>query len=708
MAFFMFLVFASVFFTSEAQQKQSSISRGTSLKASSNSSWLSSSGVYAFGFFKAGSGYVAGIFIAGIPQNTRVWGANQDYLVNYNATLIFTSEGKLVLQSYKGQYYIGGSLIEASLASMLDSGNFVLYDSNGGILWQSFDHPTNTLLPTQRLRARKELVSTYFSYSRGKFRLKMKENGNLVQFPVRTPDTSQYAYYESGTSGKNISLNGTTRIEWKSSDDNCDPKGLCGFNGFCVLKDGEADCRCVPGFKVVDEGNWSSGCERNFSADSSTTEKSLYRMEELPNTTWENNSYSVLFLPDKIDCKQACFDDHICEAAFYKDGSCSKQRLPLRYGRRLLSDANIVFVKVFTFAHSAGIIVPEETKRNRRMDILIITVVLVTIGSILFVISLVLFRKSKFWAYRRIGRNNYDAELSEEFAPRSYTHEEIEKITDGFKEEIGRGSFGTVYKGTIMNSQKVVAVKKLGKPNPGPTKAIGRTNHRNLVRLLGYCNEGAHRVLVYEYMSNGSLADILFKSESLPCWVERLGIACGIARGILYLHEECESQIIHCDIKPQNVLIDENRRPKISDFGLAKLLKPDQTRTFTRIRGTRGYVAPEWHKKLPITVKADVYSFGIVLLEIICCRRNVIWNLPEEEAILDDWVYNCFEAGELHKLRGNEEIDMGELERIVKVALWCIQEEPTLRPSVKKVLLMLEGTVDIPTPHGRSASLSRV
>ena len=239
-------------------------------------------------------------------------------------------------------------------------------------------------------------------------------------------------------------------------------------------------------------------------------------------------------------------------------------------------------------------------------------------------------------------------------------------------------------------------------------KAIGRTNHRNLVRLLGYCHEGAHRVLVYEYMSNGSLADILFKPESQPCWVERLSIACGIARGILYLHEECESQIIHCDIKPQNVLIDENGHPKISDFGLAKLLKPDQTRTFTGIRGTRGYVAPEWHKKLPITVKADVYSFGIVLLEIICCRRNVIWNLPEEEAILDDWVYNCFEVGELHKLRGNEEIDMVELERVVKVALWCIQEEPTLRPSVKKVLLMLEGTVDIPTPPGRSASLSRV
>jgi serine/threonine protein kinase len=239
-------------------------------------------------------------------------------------------------------------------------------------------------------------------------------------------------------------------------------------------------------------------------------------------------------------------------------------------------------------------------------------------------------------------------------------------------------------------------------------KVIGRTHHRNLVRLLGYCHDGIHRLLVYEYMSNGSLADILFTPGKQPCWDERMGIARNVARGILYLHEECEQQIIHCDIKPQNILMDEFGCAKISDFGLAKLLKPDQTNTFTGIRGTKGYVAPEWHRKLPITVKVDVYSYGILLLEIICCRKSVDWSLPEEEAILEEWVYHCFEVGDLTKLVGNEEADKKQVDRMVKLGLWCIQDEPSLRPSMKNVLLMLEGTVDIPIPPSPNSFLSAI
>ncbi|KAL9462330.1 hypothetical protein AB3S75_000354 [Citrus x aurantiifolia] len=209
-------------------------------------------------------------------------------------------------------------------------------------------------------------------------------------------------------------------------------------------------------------------------------------------------------------------------------------------------------------------------------------------------------------------------------------------------------------------------------------------------------------------MSNGSLADLLFNAEKQPNWIERTGIAYDIARGILYLHDEWETQIIHCDIKPQNILMDENRCAKISDFGLAKLMKPDQTKTFTGIRGTRGYVAPEWHRNLPITVKADIYSFGVVLLEIICLRRCLDQNLPEDQVILKEWVYQYFEGGNLSQLVEGEEVDQRQLERIIKVALWCILDEPSLRPSMKKVLLMLEGSVEIPIPPNPTSFLSAI
>ncbi|PON72504.1 S-receptor-like serine/threonine-protein kinase [Parasponia andersonii] len=771
----LFLLLAVVFITSEAQQRHSNISRGSSLTPA-NSYWLSSSGLYAFGLYKQGNGFSVGIFLAGIRQKTVVWTANRDSSpVTGNVTLLFTSEGQLILQSEQGQEYVANPSQPASSASMLDSGNFVLYNSNWQILWQSFDSPTDTLLPSQRLLTDKELISAVSEsdHSTGIFRLKMQKDGNLVQYPVGTPEEAAYSYFTSWTDkkGDNVTLvfdmdghlylmnstgsnmknitdggfprenttflmridtdglfrvyshvldqqNGSWSIEWFSSNDKCNPKGLCGLNGFCVTSGQEATCRCLPGFQVVDRGNWNSGCFTNFTAEScgNEHENPMTTIEEIPNTVWEDMSYSVQSLSGKEDCKQACLDDCNCEAAFYKDGNCGKQRLPLRYGRKQVGESNVALIKVYNTKLKPPIVegfVPKErSNRSFRRDILITSIFLVTFGSIMMFFSIVVLHKSQFWTYRKFSTHKgHEVEFGREVAPRSYSYEELEQMTDNFKEEIGRGSFGTVYKGINLNSQQVVAVKRLGRlleegdiEFQNEMKAIGRTHHKNLVRLLGYCREESHRLLVYEYMANGSLADLLFREENQPSWDERRGIACGIASGILYLHEECETQIIHCDIKPQNILIDNNRCAKISDFGLAKLLMPDQTKTFTGIRGTRGYVAPEWHKRLPITVKADVYSFGIVLLEIICRRRNVVFDIPEEEeAILEDWVYNCFQIGRLQKLVNYEEIDKSQLERMVKVALWCVQEEPLLRPSMKKVLLMLEGVMEIPIPPIRNS-----
>lgn len=189
-------------------------------------------------------------------------------------------------------------------------------------------------------------------------------------------------------------------------------------------------------------------------------------------------------------------------------------------------------------------------------------------------------------------------------------------------------------------------------------QVIGRTHHKNLVQLLGFCIEQNHQLLVYELMKNGTLSAFLFRQE-IPTWDKRVEIALGIARGLLYLHEECETQIIHCDIKPQNVLldnnyitIDNNYITKIADFGLAKLLKKDQTRTSTMIRGTMGYMAPEWLRNAPVTAKVDVYSFGVMLLEIIFCKRHTELHRVDEPTlangmILTDWVLYCVRTGNL-------------------------------------------------------------
>ncbi|XP_059431249.1 G-type lectin S-receptor-like serine/threonine-protein kinase RLK1 [Corylus avellana] len=207
-------------------------------------------------------------------------------------------------------------------------------------------------------------------------------------------------------------------------------------------------------------------------------------------------------------------------------------------------------------------------------------------------------------------------------------------------------------------------------------------------------------MLVYECLRNGTLASFLF-GDFKPSWTQRTNIAVEVARGLIFLHEECSSQIIHCDIKPQNILLDENYGARISDFGLAKLLLMNQSQTKTKLRGTKRYVAPEWFRTSPVTVKVDVYSFGVVLLEIICCQRNVDMEARGERGILTDWAYDCYQQGRLDLLVEDDREalnGMKKLDRFVMVAIGCLQENPSLRPTMKKVMLMLEGIVQVPVP----------
>ncbi|XP_038997425.1 G-type lectin S-receptor-like serine/threonine-protein kinase LECRK1 [Hibiscus syriacus] len=288
-------------------------------------------------------------------------------------------------------------------------------------------------------------------------------------------------------------------------------------------------------------------------------------------------------------------------------------------------------------------------------------------------------------SYEKLSENTSRV-LTEQFTLRSFTFNEL---AHGFDDELGRGSFGAVYKGILPGDGKSIVVKRLPKVNEGETDrirtemiVIGRTNHRNLVRLL----------------------DFLFNMNGRPVWKERARIALDVAKGILYLHEECEACIIHCNLKPHNILLYDSLTAKISDFGLAKLLRPNHARSTTGTNGTEWYSAPERQSSASVSEKVDIYSFGVILLEIICCRSNIeVQVCSADEILLSTWVYNCFVGGELNKLvEGEEEVDMRMVERFVKVGLWCIQDDPTLRPLMKSVTLMLEGTMNVPIPPSPS------
>nr|ABK21721.1 unknown [Picea sitchensis] len=294
--------------------------------------------------------------------------------------------------------------------------------------------------------------------------------------------------------------------------------------------------------------------------------------------------------------------------------------------------------------------------------------------------------------------------------PAIFTYETIEIATGGFSKEIGKGGFGTVYEG-ILEDDTLVAVKCLvNESRQGQAEfcaEIGTTssiNHSNLVRLHGICVEGQHRILVYEFMANGSLDRWLFDSDKWLDWKTRYSIALDTARGLAYLHEESRLCILHLDVKPQNILVDEYFKAKVSDFGMARCLKRDiESHLVTGVRGTPGYMAPEWLLGAGITSKSDVFSYGMVLLEIISGRRNV-----DNTRDSDNWYFPSIAINKARQDKMEEIIETGlemkrpedleEAYRLIKTALWCVQSNSGLRPSMGTVVRILEGDLEILDP----------
>ncbi|KAL4182190.1 hypothetical protein AMTRI_Chr12g241330 [Amborella trichopoda] len=304
----------------------------------------------------------------------------------------------------------------------------------------------------------------------------------------------------------------------------------------------------------------------------------------------------------------------------------------------------------------------------------------------------------------------------EKLKPIRFSPQQLSSCTGNYSHLLGAGGFGTVYKGTFPNGVNV-AVKVLRGTSVQCIEAqfmaevstIGRTHHVNLVRLIGFCFDICMSALVYEYMEKGSLDGFLFGNKEKLGFEKLREIAVGTAKAIAYLHEECQQMIIHYDIKPGNILLDRNFSPKVADFGLAKLCNRDATHvTMTGGRGTPGYAAPELWMPFPITQKCDVYSYGMLLFEIVGRRRNLQASLSESQHWFPRWVWEKFEKGELEEMMIKcviEEENRGKTERMIMVALWCVQYRPELRPCMSSVVRMLEEGVEIISPPNPFAHL---
>ncbi|KAE7998296.1 hypothetical protein FH972_002854 [Carpinus fangiana] len=562
-----------------------------------------------------GDGFAIGIWLINQTEKTVTWTFNRDDPpVFSNATLELTRDGlRLRIGAVKDSTYIyGGYARETASAAMLDSGNFVLYNNRSVVLRQTFEYPTDTILGGQNLSTGYGMVSSVSKSDQtyGKFFLYMQRDGNLAAYPVNSSVAPPNIFWSSGTdnSGTDVMLTlnrsgvlilhgdrlgvrilASSHYPDKKNANQCEVSGFCGWSSYCLgVGANNGPCKCYPGFEFVNTSNKFLGCYRYFNDNDYRRGKDpamLYSIVSLENILWGDYPYSYVQMKKK-NCNISCLEDCDCGAALYKSGGCNKYKLPLRYSRASKNLSATAFFKVIQKniptppIHLHPETVGPKIERKRGL-ILILGITLGSISCLCFMFAIyTIFRyKHQVYKYRSLSENT-NLGLIEEFTLRSFSYNELEQATDGFKEELGKGTSGVVYKGTI----------------PG---TVGDE------RTAGYF-----------------------------------------------------------------------------------------------------YLAPEWKLNAFISIKADIYSFGIVLLEIVCCRRSIEVNVPTtDEIILSSWVYDCFMAGELEKLVEDENVDFVTLERMVKVGLWCIQEDPALRPLMKNAILMLEGTMDVPVPPSPVRSL---
>ncbi|XP_058089556.1 G-type lectin S-receptor-like serine/threonine-protein kinase At5g35370 [Magnolia sinica] len=714
-----------------------------------------------------------------VGSNTTVWSANSDSPISSTGPLNLTANGITLYHNNGSLTWSTPPLRSAVTAlKLLENGNLVLLDRYDAVLWQSFDHPTDTILTGQSLRVGTMLASAISdsNLSTGDYRFFITNNDAVFRWKDQhywSLSTDSQAFKDSNADVSYMGINGSglylfsddgtvvwqvilrlpelgmakldskgqfsifsfsdgeKKLEFVTPYDDCRLPLICGPLGFCT---NISVCTCPSGFHHMND----SGC---FPADGS----------DLPYSACNSNSslgylglgYGIKYSIDRLlwqtvnsllACQDLCSKNCSCLGFFYTNSSSSCHFLRGELGSLYATSDDGT---TSGYIKTLGLLSPPNANsayRNSRRDFPILALILIPCVSAFLLAILVGFvwwrrlRNSKTPVVK-LGRQNssFKDPISIPGLPVKFKYEELETATDHFTTLIGSGGFGAVYKGTLPD-KTLVAVKKINNAGVQGKKEfyteiaiIGKIRHANLVKLRGFHAEGGQRFLVLEYMNSGSLDRSLFGEGPVLEWQQRMDIAIGVARGLDYLHRGCEHKIIHLDIKPENILLHDYSQVKISDFGLSKLMSSEISSVYTTMRGTRGYLAPEWLTHSAINDKIDVYSYGMVLLEIVRGKRNCSFerqnsNGRSSSSACSSFYFPLF-ALEMHQQRQYLELVDPRLEghvidedveKLVRIALCCLHKEPNLRPCMADVVAMLEGRRPLSNPRVESLNFFRL
>ncbi|GMI77411.1 hypothetical protein like AT5G24080 [Hibiscus trionum] len=786
------LVFSSVLLWTPSSSLSDGLRAGSSLSVEAPADvFTSPDGSFSAGFHPVGqNAYSFAIWFnkptCSVNSCTIVWMANRDQPVNGRSSkLCLLRSGNLVLED-AGHIIVWETATVSATPIQLKleyGGNLVLRDTEGLVLWQSYDSPTDTLLPLQPFNANSNLISSRSqgNYSSGYYRLYF-DTDNVLSLVYKGPEFSSVYWpspwlltWEAGRSSYNntklavldtfgnfsstdnltflsadygskiprmlkMDVDGNLRlyslkedgkawvVSWQAFPQPCMVHGCCGPNSICIYSPSFGrKCSCSPGYKLRKPNDWSLGCEPEFPLSCNQTDQ----LDFLKLRHVEFYGYDFTMYPNVTleDCKQICLQMCDCRGfqfrfikAHESDGTYCYPKSQLLNGHRppnFNADFYVKLPKATVSSYVDTVKYPElqcsnqveqlqrkYTTRHEKESLRFGLWTACAVGGVELISILLVWN---FFIRTNDKSSPNAGYLLATSGFRKFTFGELKKATNKFSEEIGRGAGGIVYKATLSDG-RVAAIKRLIDANKGEAEflaevnTLGKLNHMNLIEMWGYCAEGKHRLLVYEYMEHGSLAENL-SSKSLD-WDKRFDIALGTARGLAYLHEECLEWVLHCDIKPQNILIDSKYRPKVSDFGLSWLLNRGDVKysKFSRIRGTRGYMAPEWVCNLPITSKVDVYSYGMLLLELVTGKSPAMGiklsddGSSKTQRTLVAWVRDQMARRAVETQTWKNEIidpklegiyDEAEMVSMVHVALRCVQEDKDERPAMGEVVHML-------------------